>query len=73
MIEDETNARKISELMLDYGARLDASVEAMQSTLPPNEFRSYRRVIGGVMAEMLLKIMNPIYQRHPSLKPPELK
>lgn len=73
MIEDETNARKISELMLEYGARLDASVEAMQSALPPDEFRAYRHAIGRLMAEMLLEIMNPIYQRHPSLKPPELK
>jgi len=58
---------------LEYGAQLDASVETMQSALPLDEFHAYRRAIGGVLAEMLLKILNPIYQRHPSLKPPELK
>lgn len=72
MIKDEAIARQVSELMLEFGARLDASVEVFESKLPPDEFRAYRRAIGGVMAEMLMGIMKPIYAEHPALKPAEM-
>jgi hypothetical protein len=72
MIEDESLARQVSDLMLECGAKLDASVAAMQSKLPEDEFVEYRRAIGRVMGAMLLDIMNPIYERHPQIKPSHL-
>jgi hypothetical protein len=38
VIKDEAIARQVSELMLEFGARLDASVEVFESKLLPDEF-----------------------------------
>lgn len=73
MISNADTARRISELMLDVGARLDASVALVQSTCDDAEFHRYRRVVGGLMGEMLIEIMNPLYATHPHLKPDGLK
>jgi len=72
MIEDESLARQVSDLMLEYGAKLDASVTAMQSQLPEEEFVKYRRAIGRVMGSMLLDVMNPVYEMHPQMRPAQL-
>lgn len=73
MIKDESIAKEVSELMLEFGARLDASLIAAQPQLSEDEFHWYRRAVGHVLAPMLLEIMNPLYRVHPDLKPPELK
>lgn len=72
MIEDEMLARGVSELMLGIGAKLDASVAGLQPLLPQDDFIRYRRAIGGIMGAMLLDVLNPIYERHPQLKPMQL-
>jgi hypothetical protein len=73
MINDESLAREVSDLMLEYGARLDASLLSMQSKLSDDEFRWYRDAVSRVLTPMLLNVMNPLYERHPALKPLELR
>jgi phytoene/squalene synthetase len=73
LIESESIAEEISKLMLEFGARLDVSVELVRDNCSPEELRLYRRAVGEVMGVMLLDIMNPLYARHPSLKPPQLR
>ncbi|HIA1005765.1 TPA: hypothetical protein ACWO6X_004945, partial [Salmonella enterica subsp. enterica serovar Muenchen] len=38
-----------------------------------NEFKAYREAVGFIMGEMLIKIMNPLYEKHPEIKPKGLK
>lgn len=59
MIQDELLARQVSDLILEHGSRLDASVVAMQYLLSEDEFIKCRRAIGRVMGAMLLDVMNP--------------
>jgi phytoene/squalene synthetase len=73
MIENEEIAREVSNLMIDFSHRLDASVARVQDHGTDEEFKTYRRAVGKVLGEMLLEIMNPLYARHPSLKPDGLK
>ena len=73
MIEKKEIAAQISALMVEYGAKLDASVALVRDHCSENELKEYRRAIGKIMGDMLLEIMNPLYQRHPDLKPPQLK
>lgn len=73
MIKDVDIAREISELMLDYGGKLDKSVALVREKCTSEEFQEYRRAVGKVMGEILLDVLNPLYQSHPSLKPPEMK
>jgi hypothetical protein len=72
VIDNEEIARQISELMLDCGARLDESVALVQNECTPEELHTYRRAVGKIMGEVLLEVLNPLYAKHPTLKPPEL-
>ena len=72
MVKDELVATKISELMLDIGKRLDASILMVMENGSPQEFKAYRAIVGRLMGDILLEILNPLYLQHPSLKPPEL-
>lgn len=73
MIENEGIAKQISNLMLEFGARLNESVLLVKNGCSEEGLNVYRRAIGEVMGYMLTEIMNPLYKRHPTLKPKELR
>ena len=72
MFENKEVAAEISKLMLDIGARLDQSLELVQAKEGAEAFERYRAVVATIMGEMLLEVMNPLYGKHPELKPAEL-
>jgi hypothetical protein len=72
MISDKAVASEVSKLMLDYGAKLDASLLTVKDRCSPEEFAAYRKAMGKILGEML-DVMNPIYAQHPDLKPHQLK
>jgi hypothetical protein len=37
------------------------------------ESKAYRRAVGKILGEMLFEVMNPLCEKHPDLKPEELK
>jgi hypothetical protein len=73
MFSEKTIAVEISGLMLDVGRRLDESLIQVKERCSKDEFESYRLVVGHLMGEMLLEVLNPIYSKYPDLKPPELE
>ena len=70
---DRKTANTISDLMVEFAARLDKSVEDVQLASPTEEFIRYRAAVARIMGEMLLGIMNPIYDEHPDLRPKALE
>ena len=66
-------AQQISSLMLEFGAKLDSSVELVVANGSAVEALRYKRAVGKILGEMLVEIMNPIYAEHPDLKPPQLR
>ncbi|EGM2644422.1 hypothetical protein IRP70_003538 [Salmonella enterica] len=73
MVNDKGTAILISDLMLRFGKELDESVAVVQSRCDEDEFNVYREAVGFIMGEMLIKIMNPLYEKHPEIKPKGLK
>lgn len=73
MVNDKDTAILISELMLRFGKEVDESVAVVQSRCDENEFKAYRETVGFTMDEILIKIMNPLYEKHPEIKPKGLK
>ncbi|ECH4016678.1 hypothetical protein AXN03_004191 [Salmonella enterica subsp. enterica serovar Haifa] len=63
MVNDKDTAILISDLMLRFGKELDESVAVVQSRCDENEFKAYREAVGFIMGEMLIKIMNPLYEK----------
>jgi hypothetical protein len=72
MIQNKDVAKEINDLMISYGAKLDASIAIVKDKCSDEEFYAYRKVVGKIMGEMLLEIMNPLYMQHPELKPKDL-
>ncbi|EEC3569299.1 hypothetical protein G4E25_004417 [Salmonella enterica] len=68
MVNDKDTAILISDLMLRFGKKLDESVAVVQSRCDEDEFKVYREAVGLIMGEMLIKIMNPLYEKHPRNK-----
>lgn len=73
MFEDKAIADEISGLMLDIGGKLNASLAQVQNKCTAAEFERYRGAVAQVMGDMLVEVMNPIYLRHPELKPGKLE
>ena len=73
MIKNKKIAKEVSDLMLSIGDKLDGSVALVKEECDQEDFKKYRLAVGKVLGEMLLEIMNPIYDEHPDIKPVELK
>jgi hypothetical protein len=73
MIKNKEVASRVSQLMLEFGAKLNESVALAKERCSDAEFKAYRTVVGRLMGEMLLEVMNPLYAEHPDLKPKELE
>ena len=72
MILNKEIADQISELMLEYSAKLDQSLKTVMDTCSEQEFKQYRDAVGQLLGIMLMDVMNPIYIEHPDLKPAQL-
>lgn len=72
MIKNRAVADEVSKLMLELTARLNESIAKVKDNCDEEDFKIYRRAVGKVMGEILLEVLNPLYEDHPSIKPPEL-
>ena len=72
MIEDRDIAKQIAEVMLDASGRIDESVALVKERGTPEDLAKYQRAAGAVMGEILIKVLNPLFGRHPDLAPPQL-
>ncbi len=73
MIGDSKTAKYVSEFMLDINGRLIESIETAEKGCAPEGFAIYRRRVGTLINSIFEQILEPIYDRHPTLKPPELE
>ena len=69
---DQEVAQKISDLMLEYGSKLDESLILVQQKCGEDEFKSYRTSVSRLMTIMLREVMNPLYEEYPEIKPKQL-
>jgi len=70
LIENSNVAKQISELMQDCSSRLDKSIALVRDECDAEDLKTYRRAVGKVMGEILLEVLNPLYAKHPLLRPP---
>jgi len=72
MISDVAMAREISDLILDLFRRLDESVQRVKETCPTEDAAAYQEAAGRVACPIVFDVLEPLYERHPELKPPNL-
>ena len=73
MLNNIETAEYVSGLLLQINGLLSESVEKVQDTCAAEDFIVYRRRVGVLINSIFEQFLEPIYIRHPSLKPPELE
>jgi len=73
LIEDRETAKYVLQLFLDINNQMDKSIVVVESKVSPAEFKTYKNGVGYVMFEVFERIIVPLCERHPSLKPPEME
>jgi len=70
LFESPEIAAEILQVFLNINGRMDESIIAVQDRISPEECKAFKRAVGHVMYEVFEKVVEPICNRHPSLKPP---
>lgn len=65
-------AKKVLHLMFEIGAALNNSAAMVKAAEPDEEFKKYRDVVGKLMTDTLLYVINPICADFPELKPRQM-
>ena len=68
-ISDISTAEKISQLMLAFSKELEDSTELVHSTCSLEEWKAYKKAAAGIYIEMFVSVLEPLFKKHPSLKP----
>ena len=68
MIENVEVAKYVSQFFLNINGELNESIMTVEKGTSP---AAYKRGVGYIMYEVFDKILEPLYLRHPLLKPPE--
>ena len=69
MIENPEVAREVSELMLGINDRLEQSVNIVRANCSLDEARTFGMAAGNIINLIFERILDPLYLKHPALKP----
>jgi hypothetical protein len=72
LIDDQATAKFVSELLLEFNGRLIESIAKIEQSCSPEESGLYKRRVGKIVNAIYEVILEPIYLKHPELKPPGL-
>lgn len=62
-------AEKVVNLALKVSGALDESVRWIDATCPQDEALRFKRAVEAVVGQLVLGVLNPIFQDHPDLAP----
>jgi hypothetical protein len=66
------DAEKLSVLLLRIGGYLNQSTAFVRDHDDEAEFLEYRRVVGKLMGDLYLDLMEPLWRRFPELRPDDM-
>lgn len=69
-MRDSIAAKQISELMMDMLIRLSDSRRQVKERRSPEECEAYVKAIAKLTGDINFGTMEPLYEKHPELKPP---
>jgi len=73
LFEKLDTAKYILEVFYRINDQMDQAIVAIEKGTPPDEFKNFKIGVGHVLSEVFEKIIEPICERHPSLRPPEME
>jgi hypothetical protein len=63
-------AKHVLQVFLGINGQMNESIESVEKSVSPDEYRAFKKGVGYVMYEVFDRIVEPICKRHPSLRPP---
>ncbi len=69
MIDNPTTAKRISDAMMEMFRGLCESCEIVKETCTPEEHAAYLKSTSRLASSIVFDVMEPLYKRHPNLKP----
>jgi hypothetical protein len=69
LIDDKKLAKDLTSRLLKASTAIERTVGLARESASKDEFLAYRAGVGKVLEEMLWELLNPIFKRHPDLKP----
>lgn len=69
MIADKETAREVNRRLLEVHCLLNDVVVLVCSNASIEESTVIKKIVGRILGELLLEIVNPLYREHPDLKP----
>ena len=69
MITNSNAAKQISEVMWEILGKIQESLEGVKQTCPPEEYETFNRAVGEIVAPIMFKVLEPLYKENPTLKP----
>ena len=66
-------AKIVLGTVLRHAAEQDEMLSNIKGKCTAEEFDQYKEMIGKSMGTMVLDVMNPIIEKYPDLKPPQLR
>ena len=70
MIVDERTAKKVADLIYEIAGQIEASIGIVKNGCSPEELLAYKRAVGKVIYELYEDVLEPLYKKHPTLRPP---
>jgi len=70
MILDERIAKEVADLMYHVAGQVEASIGIVRDGCGPEELLAYKRAVGRVIYALYEDVLEPLYKKHPTLRPP---
>lgn len=71
MISNAVIAKQVSDLAHEFELKLQESLERVKEACPPEEYAAYKNATGKVVSRIVFDLLEPLYDRNPTLKPPQ--
>jgi hypothetical protein len=72
LFESSNVSENVLQLFLGINSQMEEAIAAVENRVAPEELKTFKKAVGYVMYEVFEKVIEPICERHPALRPPGL-
>jgi hypothetical protein len=66
-------AKEVLDIVSKFDTRLMKLLSKSEKIEPPDEYKKFRRAVGGILWELAVHLLYPVYRRHKELIPDQMK
>jgi hypothetical protein len=73
LFENPDTAKYVLQAFLRINDQMDDCIRAVENRTSPEKYKAFKRGVGHVIYEVFERVVEPICEQHPSLRPPEME